>query len=165
MSNEHTNEEAAEQQNDFTPIESQEDFDKRIQARIQRAVKSAESKFSDYEELREKAAQLDAIKEGEKTDIQKKDDTISSLEKERDGLLNKIAEHEAAQLRYEVASEKGVPAALLSGSTREALEESADALLDWRTGAADVNRRQGTGSPEAKISSLSTGRERARGGK
>lgn len=51
----------------FTPIASQEDFDKRIQDRIARE----RSKFGDYEDLKAKAAEFEKFKEGAKSEQQK----------------------------------------------------------------------------------------------
>ena len=47
-------------------------------------------------------------------------------------LRRKAAELESRALRSEVAADKGVPSSLLTGSTREELEASADALIEFR---------------------------------
>ncbi|WP_313277732.1 hypothetical protein [Timonella senegalensis] len=73
----------------------------------------------------EKAKKFDELEEASKTEQQKRDEHIANLEKENAALKSQ-------SLRSQVASEKGVPAELLSGSTQEELEESADALLAYR---------------------------------
>ncbi len=87
----------------------------------------------------EKAKKFDELEEASKTEQQKRDEHIANLEKENAALKSQT-------LRAQVASEKGVPAGLLSGSTQEELEESADALLAYRgeaTPKADGQGEQG----------------------
>ena len=71
------------------------------------------------------AERLAEIEEASKTAEQKAAERLQAAEK-------RAAELEAKALRAEVAAEKGVPAALLTGSTREDLEASADALIAFR---------------------------------
>lgn len=113
---------------EFQAIESQEDFDKAIQARIARE----RAKFSNYDQLKADAAELAQIKESQKTEAQKATERQTELEREN-------AELKVSKLRADVAEaksdpEKGliIPASLLSGSTQEELEKSADALIAFR---------------------------------
>ena len=73
----------------------------------------------------DKARQFDEFTEAQKTEQQKLADRLAAAEKV-------AAEATLKALRAEVAQTKGVPAALLSGDTQEALEASADALLAFR---------------------------------
>lgn len=73
----------------------------------------------------DKARQFDELTEAQKTEVQKATDRAAAAEA-------KAAEIEARAMRAEVAAAKGIPAALLSGSTQEELEASADALLAFR---------------------------------
>lgn len=73
----------------------------------------------------DKARQFDELQEANKTELQKAADRAAAAEA-------KAADVEARALRAEVAADKGIPAALLSGSTKEELEASADALLAFR---------------------------------
>ena len=68
---------------------------------------------------------LAAIEEEKKSDEQKATDRVAAAEK-------RATELEGRATRAEVAAAKGVPAALLNGSTQEELEASADALLAYR---------------------------------
>ncbi len=73
----------------------------------------------------EAAAKLAAIEESQKTEQQKLADRLAAAEK-------RAADAELAALRADVASAKGIPAALagrLLGSTREELDADADNLL------------------------------------
>ena len=115
----------AEQQSDetpgFEPITSQDELNKRFQARIARE----RAKFADYDDLKQAADELAKIRDGEKTELQKLTDELTAEKARADA-----AEH--AALVASVASTKGVPVAGLTGSTREELEASADELLAWR---------------------------------
>ncbi|OJU39689.1 MAG: hypothetical protein BGN97_00265 [Microbacterium sp. 69-10] len=116
-----TNEQQQEQPQKFQAITSQEDFDKAIQTRIARE----RAKYSDYDQLKADAAELATIRDSQKTEAQK-------LQDERDQAKQEAATERSARLRAEVAADKGVPAALLSGSTQEELEASAAALIAFR---------------------------------
>lgn len=72
------------------------------------------------------AKKLAEIEERDKTEQQKLSERMAEFEK-------RAAEAEAKVVRYEVATEKEVPKHLhrfLTGSTREELEEQADALIE-----------------------------------
>lgn len=73
----------------------------------------------------DKAKRFDEFEEAQKTELQKAADRAAAAEA-------RAAEVEARAMRAEIASEKGVPASLLSGSTKEELEASADALIAFR---------------------------------
>src|SRR5690606_19117969 len=105
----------------FEPIVSQEALDKIIQARIARE----RAKFADYDELKAKAEKLAEFEESQKTEAQKAQERLEAAEK-------RAAELELKAARAEVAAAKGVPAELLTGSTQEELEASADALIAFR---------------------------------
>lgn len=114
-------EETNEQGQAFEPIASQEALDKIVQARIARE----RAKFSDYEELKAKAAKLAEFEESQKSEAEKVAERLAAAEK-------RAAELESQVARAEVAAAKGVPAELLTGSTREELEASADALIAFK---------------------------------
>lgn len=105
----------------FKAPASQEELDRIIQTRIDRERK----KFADYDEKAAAAAELAQLKEANKTEAEKVAERLAAAEK-------RAAELEAKALRAEVAAEKGVPVALLAGSTKEELEAAADALIEFR---------------------------------
>ena len=76
-------------------------------------------------ELTPKAKQLDEIQESQKTELQRLQERLAAAE----GQASELA---LAKDRAEVAAEKGVPATLLHGTTREELEAAADALIAFR---------------------------------
>ncbi|MBR2257638.1 MAG: hypothetical protein IJ899_09990 [Blautia sp.] len=91
-------------------------------------VKQERSKYLDYESLKEKAAKFDAAEEANKTELQKATEKADALQKELDALK---AEGAVRQIREEVATANGVPASLLSGTTKEDCEAQAKALLEF----------------------------------
>ena len=73
----------------------------------------------------EAAKRLALLEEANKTEAEKNAERLAAAEK-------RAAELETKALRAEVANAKGVPAALLTGSTQEELEAAADALIAFR---------------------------------
>jgi len=116
---EHTDETA---ENQFKAPASQEEFDRIIQARLDRERKKLPN---DYDELKAKAQKYAEWEEANKTEAQKTADRLAAIEREN-------AELKSGKLRAEVAADKGVPSVLLTGSTQEELEAAADALLAFR---------------------------------
>lgn len=106
---------------EFKAPSSQEELDRIIEARLARERK----RFQDYDELKAKSEQLAQIEEANKTEAEKAAERLAAAEK-------RAAELEAKAVRAEVAAAKGVPASLLTGSTQEELEASADALIEFR---------------------------------
>ena len=83
------------------------------------ARKTADKALSDA------LAKLKAFEDKDKTDQQRADDELAATKAQ-------IAELTVAKTRAEVAAAKGVPVALLSGSTQAEVEASADALLQFK---------------------------------
>ena len=106
---------------EFAAITSQEDFDKAIQGRIARE----RAKFANYEEGQAAIAKLAEFEESQKTEAQKAQERLDAAEK-------RAVELELKATRAEVAAAKGVPVELLNGGTREDLEASADALIQFK---------------------------------
>ena len=106
---------------DFDPITSQEQLDRIIGQRIDRVKKQ----FAGFDELKAKAAQFDDLQEASKSELQRERERAAQLEQE-------LAAERHNALKATVAAAKGVPASALSGTTREELEASGDALLEWR---------------------------------
>lgn len=114
--------EATEQEaSEFKAPASQDELDRIIAARIARE----RNKFSDYDEVKARAAKLDEIEAANKTEAEKVAERLAAAEK-------RAVELEARALRSDVALAKGVPASLLTGSTQEELEAAADALIEFR---------------------------------
>jgi vacuolar-type H+-ATPase subunit I/STV1 len=117
--------ESTDQSSDFKAPSSQDELNRIVQARLDRE----RSKFADYDDLKAKASKLAEIEEANKTEAEKQAERFQQIERENQTLKQ-------AKDRAEVAADKGLPANLLSGSTREELEASADALIAFRDAAA-----------------------------
>jgi hypothetical protein len=96
-----------------------------VNALLAEQMRKDGAKLADYKDLKAKAARLDELEEKNKTDLQKQQERAEAAER-------RAAEAEAKAIRAEVAAEKGVPLNLLAGTTREELQVSADALLEFR---------------------------------
>lgn len=94
---------------------------------VNRIVAKRIAKYADYEALKEKAALYDQQTESG-DDLQKVTERADSLQRELDAM--KSAE-QLRTMREEVSKEKGVPAGLLTGETKEDCEKQADALISW----------------------------------
>jgi hypothetical protein len=107
-----------DQAKQFKAPESQEELDRIVQSRLDRE----RSKYSDYEDLKAKADRLRELEEKDMSDAQKAEKRAEDAEK-------RAAALELEVLKRTVAEDKGVPAKLLSGNTKEELEDWADELL------------------------------------
>lgn len=76
-------------------------------------------------ERKKLAARLQEIEDRDKSDLQKAVERAEAAER-------KASENELLALKAGIAAEKGVLASALSGTSKEDLEKSADALIAWR---------------------------------
>lgn len=98
----------------FTPITSQEEFDKRIKARIDRVKNTPPA---DYDELKSKAAKYDELEDAKKSEIERIQEQATKAQKSAEEWQRK-AEALEAQRKHEAdvraaASEYGVDADVL----------------------------------------------------
>lgn len=114
----------------FTPINTQEEFDKAVQERLAREAKKYEKYTSpeDLEEIRNKhKEELDAAN-GKLSDAQKTMSEKDAAIAERDA---KIKGYETDSVKKRIAHEAGLPedaADYLKGDDPEALKKSAESL-------------------------------------
>ncbi|WP_156161954.1 hypothetical protein [Nocardia vulneris] len=147
--------------NAFQAITSQEDLDRIIQTRLARQ----EAKYADYDTLKEKAGLFDRAEAEKLSEIEKASQRAEQAEK-------LVAEMQLDKLRRDVADAKGIPASLVTGTTQEEMEASADALISWRGAVPDQipnpapgprpNPQQGNPSQTNKPSGIAAGEEAAR---
>ena len=100
-----------------------------VQEDVNRIVANRVSKYSDYEELKAKAAKFDEAEEAQKTELEKAQERANKLQSELDGI--KAAE-ELRKMRDEVSKQTGVPAELLTGTTEEECREQANGIIQFR---------------------------------
>lgn len=111
---------------DFKSIETQEELDKIIKARIARE----RERFSDYDELKK---QLETLKE-ENTKLTSIVDENSEVKKQVSELQNQIKQFETEKLKTKIASEFGIPiniANRLSGEDEESIRTDAESLSSF----------------------------------
>jgi predicted nucleic acid-binding Zn-ribbon protein len=96
-----------------------------LDAVVKDRLKREREKYSDYEDLKAKAAKFDEAEEANKTELQKATERAKALEDELNGL--KEAE-KLRTMRAEVAKETGIPANLLTGSTEDECKAQAEAI-------------------------------------
>lgn len=108
-------------QPDFKPITSQDDLNRIISERVQRE----RAKFSGFDELKAKAAQFDELEQKNKSELDKANDRLAALEKERD-------QERASAMRLRVAAKHGISDddadLFLTGSDEETLTRQAERL-------------------------------------
>lgn len=107
----------------FKPIESQEDLNAIIGERVSRE----RAKFSDYEDLKAKAARLDEIEQANKTEAEKSSERIAALEQE-------LAQTKTEALRSRVQARFGISdddaSLFLTGNDEATLTKQAERLAE-----------------------------------
>jgi hypothetical protein len=127
----------AEQSKDSAPAVEPEQTDKTFtQAELDRVVsdrlRRERDKYSDYDDLKNKASKLDEIEQQNQSEIEKANGKATALAEENRSLSDTNKLLEAEKLRLQVALDRNVPSDLvdrLRGETKEELEADADALL------------------------------------
>ena len=87
-------------------------------------------KYSDYEELKSKAAQFDAAEEARKTELEKATEKVNALQKELDEIKKA---NEIRAMKDRVAQDTGLPADMLeflTGTDEEACKAQAKKLVE-----------------------------------
>ena len=96
---------------------------------VAEAKRKEREKFADYDSLKTKVADLEALVQERDNQLKAVNDTLAQ---DRAALDDAIKAREAADvaiMRHEVAAEKGVKAKFLQGGTREEMEAFADDLI------------------------------------
>lgn len=101
-----------------------------VNAIVGKRVAEEKGKFADYEDLKAKAAKYDEAEEASKSELQKATERANNLEAELNGL--KKAE-EIRQMREKIASETGIPANLINGTTEDECKAQAEAIKAFAT--------------------------------
>jgi hypothetical protein len=133
----------------FKPIETQADFDKMFNKLFAEKIGKERDKFSDYDELKAKAAKLDAQEEANKTELQKATDRAAAAEAKAKAMEDAV---KVEALRTKIAKDNGVSPDLLRGQTEEELEQHAKALAEALGSPQPPVVQSDTGQP-AKVKS------------
>lgn len=132
--------------NEFTPITSQADFDRKISERISRE----RAKFSDYDDLKAKAEKFDQVEEEAKSELEKAQDRATKAENRANELET------AAQIqgwKKQVEGETGVPADALAGSTLDEIQAHAEKIRPLMGAEPSTPRTvvRGEGEPDMPL--------------
>lgn len=119
---------AGEQQTERTFTQAE------VNAIIADRLNRERTKYADYDALKAKAQQFDAVQEAGKSELQKANEKAASLQAQVDSLTKA---NTLLDLRTKVSTETGVPADLLTGDTEEACKAQAQAIAAY---AKPVNR-------------------------
>lgn len=96
-----------------------------VNAIVGKRVAEEKGKYSDYEDLKAKAAKYDEAEEASKSELQKATERANNLESELAALRK---ENEVRTMRETVSKETGIPSNLLTGDTEEACKAQAEAI-------------------------------------
>lgn len=103
-------------------------------------LKREREKYPDYDALKEKAAELDQIKEDAKSELQKATERAEKLEAELSAMKHT---EKVRTIREAVATQYGIPTNLLSGESEETCTEQAKALLEFKSATPYPNVKDG----------------------
>ena len=101
-----------------------------VNAIVGKRLAEEKGKYSDYDEIKAKAAKFDEAEEANKSELQKAVERANNLEAELNGLKKT---EEVRQTREKIATETGIPAHLLTGDTEEACKAQAEAIKAFAT--------------------------------
>lgn len=120
---------------DFTPINTQDEFDEKIKERLAREratiTKQFEEKYADYDQIKKDRDAFSSQIEGYQKTEKENADKISGLETQLAEATQKASGLELENLKTQIALDKGLPMELrgrLNGTTKEELEKDADSL-------------------------------------
>lgn len=128
----------AEQNNEQTKDTGKTFTQAELDAAVESRLARERAKYSDYDTLKDKAAKFDQAQEAAKSELQKAQDRASDFEAKYNASEKALA---AMKARSKVASETGVPEALLTGETEEDCKKFAESLLKWRGNAPSAPNR------------------------
>jgi hypothetical protein len=134
---------APESTPEFTPITSQDDLNKIISERVNRAKATTAAQFAGFEEYKTKAEQFDQLAEANKTELEKATDRVNELTQE-------LEKAKAAKALSDLAESKGIPVAALDGTPEERAEAIAALVADAgkpRTPAPDPSQGRAPVTP------------------
>ena len=120
-----TDNQANSQSQDVTAQEEPKAPKTFTQEQVNTIVANRVADFSDYEELKAKAAKYDEAEEANKSELQKAQDKAASLQKEIDELRT---QEKVRTVRETVSNATGIPADLLHGTTEEECQAEADKI-------------------------------------
>jgi hypothetical protein len=135
----------------FTPPASQEDLDRIISDRLARQ----KAGFADYDALKTAKDELDRIKAGQMSDLEKEKQRADAAEAARKAAEEISAKDKQELVRLTVAAQKGIAGdelKLLHGSTEQELADAADLIVKLRGKTPRRDPGQGATGDQPKVS-------------
>ena len=117
---------------EFTPITTQEDFDKAISERLKRERETLTKKYADYDDILGKNKDLTAQNTTLSQALEEATGKIKGHDKEMAEQTGKIKNYETASVKTRIANELGLPYKLadrLSGESEDDIRKDAEGLL------------------------------------
>ena len=118
---------------EFKIIETQEEFDKAIQERLNRQKESIEKQYADYAEIKERNTTLETEVGTLKTTLSETNEKYTNYDKDIADLNTKIAGYETANMRTRIALQHNIPydlASRLVGEDEESITADAKKLAE-----------------------------------
>ena len=142
----------------FTPITSQEAFDSMLKARLERAQRSADKKYS--KQIDELAAKLKEYEDAQLSVDEKKDKRLSELEQSLAEATERYTKLERTRLVESLAREMGLPEKFWSRVQGTSDDEIISDINDMLEGLPKAERTNGVLSQQPKqLSVAATGTE------
>ena len=119
---------------EFTPINTQEEFDAAIKDRIARERATLMKKYGDYDEIKSSLAALQDERSGFEKTAKENADTITSLTDQLNAANGKVKAFELDALKMKAAQAAGIPAEFrsrLSGDTEEEIMKDAESFAQF----------------------------------
>lgn len=116
---------------DFKVIETQQELDQIIQARLDRQKESLEKQFGDYDQLKTRNEELEKEVGALKTAAEESKNAASQYDQTISELNAKVTSYETANLRTRIAIQNGLPLDLadrLVGDDEDSLKADAERL-------------------------------------
>ena len=116
---------------EFTPINTQEEFDAAIKDRIARERATIAKKYGDYDEIKANLAALQEEKETYEKTAKENADNIASLTDQLNAANAKVKGFELDALKMKAVQAAGIPAEFrsrLTGETEEEITKDAESL-------------------------------------
>lgn len=116
---------------EFTPIESQEEFDNRISERLNRQKEALTKQYADYDDLKKKVSDYETQIGKLTKDAEEKAKAYAETDARIAEYETRIKGYESASLKTRVAHEIGLPyelASRLTGESEEDIRKDAEKL-------------------------------------
>ena len=123
---------------DFTPINTQEEFDAAIKDRLARQESKIRGEYSDYDNLKKQSESWATEKQSYEKTIADNKTAYDALNNQLSEATGKIAVYETDALKTKIAIETGLPMELrgyINGSTEDEIRKSAEELGKFTKGS------------------------------